>query len=219
MNRIAARKEREERKARVENQPLGKGDTVAYEVRFAPHMPPKRTLGEVLAIGASGVKVRLVSGEELWLKRSQVEIVATRAMRRAERIRRESEDEQSRKAKEIIMTNTRPKEPLTVPENDVAPPTVTPPSAMPAVTGTIAAMRAAGQDPFAIFLAMGRGLLDDQRGEVAKADAAIAAASRQVEEAHALLAEAERELERARLAAAEARGRFAQIERAAGFAA
>ena len=127
MNRIAARKEREERKARVENQPLGKGDTVAYEVRFAPHMPPKRTLGEVLAIGASGVKVRLVSGEELWLKRSQVEIVATRAMRRAERIRRESEDEQSRKAKEIIMTNTRPKEPLTVPENDVAPPTVTPP--------------------------------------------------------------------------------------------
>jgi multidrug resistance efflux pump len=80
-------------------------------------------------------------------------------------------------------------------------------------------MRAAGQDPFAIFLAMGRGLLDDQRAEVAKADAAIAVAERQVEEAHALLAEAERELERARLAAAEARGKFAAIERAAGFAA
>lgn len=214
MNRVDARKEREKRKARVENQPLEKGDTVAYEVRFAPHMPPKRTLGEVLAVGARGVQVRLVSGEELWLKRSQVEIVATRAMKRAERLRRESEDERSRKAKEASMSSIKPREAPIVapsaPENDVAP---------PAVTGTIAAMRAAGQDPFAIFLAMGRGLLDDQRAEVAKADSAIAVAERQVEEAHALLAEAERELERARLAAAEARGKFAAIERAAGFAA
>lgn len=234
--RAARAVEREKRRLRVSQQKIEKGDTVAYEVRFARGQEPKRKLGEVIDVGHAGVRVNFENGTQLWLKNGQVDLVASREMKRAERLRNQraaERAEESKVKKPAPMSSATPAAndvhgpdsfggedyPTTPAAPDLGPPPVPraevpapPPPASVVVASSIDALVAAGQDPFALFLAMGAALAGHQRAEAEKARAAHLAACAEVESARELLADAERRRETARVALEVAEAKLAQVQ-------
>lgn len=177
----------------MSGQRFERGDAVATLHRIGNGLE-KRRVGEVVDVGAQGARVKFIDGETLWLPAGKLWHVVDR-------------DGRQELTKERPAPAAKPRPVRLV---EPAAPAETPPlPAPPAVP--LAAIEASGADPFALWMALGRELVEKQRRALADAEAAEAAAAASVASAEALLSEEVKSLGRARAAVADARSRLAEI--------
>lgn len=169
-----------------------RGQSVAYVIRYGARLE-KRHVGEVVEIGARGYRVRFENGrEDMWLRAAQVRPVDS--------------DEQP-EATEA----PSPK----VPALTIVPLPVAPVVAAPA-TPSVDALEAAGVDPIAAWLELGRELLGRAQAQVEREERAVVAADAEVAVARDILALAERHAVEARDRLRVATTQRAEVERRTG---
>lgn len=173
------------------------GDTAAMVIRYGRGLEKLRH-GHVVAIGAAGVQVRFDDTREtLWLRASQLRLMAPQP--------------------EVPASKPAPPALALVP---AAPPATAPATArtVEQPTPSVAALEAAGVDPVAAWLSLGRELIGRASRDVEHAEAAVTAADREVADARALLASTEAAAATARDRLRDAVNRRAEIERRTGAA-
>ena len=170
------------------------GDTAAMVISYGRGLEKLRH-GHVVAIGAQGVQVRFDDTREtLWLRASRLRLMAA-----------QPETPASKAAAPTLALVT-------------AEPAPTPPRAAEQPTPSVAALEAAGVDPVAAWLSLGRELIGRASRDVEHAEAAVTAADREVADARALLASTEAAAAAARDRLRDAVNRRAEIERRTGAA-